>query len=422
MDKSTSLSHFSRVAVLSTALMLSACSSVPDWVNPTTWFEDDEEMAIKQLDPITAKFNPQILWNAEVADGVGHYFSRLSPAVAYGNVYAASRQGQVFAFSQADGTRVWQLDLAEYRDEGVFTGLSKMWTDGISAKLSGGITAAYQNIYFGTEDGLVIAVDAASGDVKWQQNVRGEVLAKPAVDEGVVLVNTGSGVMYALDAYTGEEQWSYESEVPALSLRGIASPTIANGGAIVGTANGKVVVNILESGQTLWDQTVAAPTGGTELERIVDIDSQTLVFGGIVYVVSYNGTLAALELRTGRTIWKREYRAYRRMSLTGNTLFVVDERSQVYALDRRNGIELWSQSTLRGRNLTAATPVSDYVVVGDNFGFLHWLDQSNGDIVARLQVGGDDEDEAIYVAPVEAEGNLYAVTRDGKMVSVSTPN
>ena len=411
----------SRGALLLVLLNLTACSMIPTWMDPTTWFEDDEETEIRVLKPIDAQFQPEVIWDESVGDGVDSYFSRLTPVVAYDKVFAASRQGVVKAFDKSSGNEVWKTDLADYRDEGMLTSVTQLWSDGVSARLSGGITAAYQRIYFGSENGLVFAVDVDNGKVVWQSKVKGEVLAAPAVNEGVVVVNTAAGVMHALDAETGEERWIYESEVPALSLRGVAPATIANGAAIVGTASGKVAVVLIESGQVLWEQTVAAPSGATELERIVDIDSETIVFGGIVYVVSYNGTLAAVELRSGRVLWKREYRSYRRMTIDGNNLFVVDDQSQVYALDRRNGIERWSQSALRARELTAATPVSGYVVVGDKFGFLHWLDKSTGDIVARLNFGGDDEDNSVYVEPVVDGNTLYAITREGDIAAITTP-
>lgn len=400
---------------------LSACSSVPDWANPTVWFEDEEELEIQRLDPINAQFTPDVIWDGEVGSGVKYYFSRLTATIAYDKLFAASRQGVIKAFDQASGETLWTTDLAEYRDEGFLTGVSRLWSDGVSAKLSGGITAAYQKIYIGSENGVVLALDVDTGNIVWQTTIKGEVLAPPAVDDGLVVINTGAGVMFALDANTGEQQWIYESEVPALSLRGVSAPTISNGGAIVGTANGKVAVVVNESGQILWEQTVAAAEGATELERLVDIDSQTIVSGGIIYVVSFNGTLAAVELRSGRVLWKRDYRSYRRMSIDGNNIYVVDTNSQVYALDRRNGIERWSLSILRNRELTAPVAVSNYVVVGDKYGFLHWLDKSSGEIVARRAVGNDDEDEGIYVAPVASGNTLYAVTRDGQVSAIRTP-
>ena len=94
-------------------------------------------------------------------------------------------------------------------------------------------------------------------------------------------------------------------------------------------------------------ETVIATPSATELERIVDIDTTPVLFGGTVYTVSYNGTLAAVELRSGRVIWKRDDASFRNLNIDGNKIFVVDNNSNVYALDRRNGVELWSQGSLK---------------------------------------------------------------------------
>ena len=77
--------------ILIPTLMLTGCSSVPEWVNPVTWFEDEEEAEIRELEPIAAKFTPELVWDAYVGDGVKHYFSRLKPAVAYDADPAAKR-------------------------------------------------------------------------------------------------------------------------------------------------------------------------------------------------------------------------------------------------------------------------------------------------------------------------------------------
>mgnify|MGYP000695847885 CR=1 FL=1 len=401
--------------LLTTSLFLTGCTTV------SNWFYDDDELEIRRLKPINVEFTPSKNWSVDLGVGIEQYYSKLRPAVAYDKVFAANRQGLVAAFDQETGTEIWSKNFAIFDEQGLTSGVTNLWSDGLSAKISGGISVAYETVFFGTENGEVVALDANTGEQKWLTKVKGEVLAAPAIDAGVVLISTGSGFVSALNADDGEEIWSFETDVPPLSLRGVSSPSAVNGGAIIGTATGKLIVNILETGQTAWEQVISAATGVTELERIVDIDSEPLVVGGSVYVISYDGTLVVVELRTGRVIWKREYKSYRRLSLAGNTLFLVDVNSNVYALDSRNGVELWSQGALKQRLLTGVTPVGNYLVAGDKYGYLHWFDQTDGRIVARLEVGDDDEDESIYHAPIVDGDNLYTQTRDGKLVSVKTP-
>jgi outer membrane protein assembly factor BamB len=400
--------------LLTFSVLLTSCTTI------SNFFYDEEELETRRLKPIEVQFTPTETWSVNLGDGIDKFYSKLKPAVAYDMVFAANRQGEVSAYDQATGKKVWSKDFAIYDEEGLTSGISKLWSNGLSARIAGGMSVAYETVFFGTENGEVVALDANTGEQKWRVTVKGEVLAAPAIDAGIVLVNTGSGYIFALNADDGEQVWSSESDVPPLSLRGVSSPAAVNGGAIIGTATGKLIVNIIETGQTAWEQVISSATGVTELERIVDIDSEPLVSGGNVYVISYDGTLASVELRTGRVIWKREYKSFRRMSLSGSTLYLVDVNSNVYALDSRNGVELWSQGALKQRLLTGVTPIGNYLVAGDKYGYLHWFDQADGKVVARLEVGGDDEDEGIYHAPVVDADIIYTQTRDGELVAIKT--
>lgn len=399
---------------LALSVTLSGCSTISDW------FADDEELEIRRLTPIEAQFTAKEVWETDLGEGVDYYFSRLRPVFAYDKLYVADRHGDVRALDPKTGKTLWKKDLAIFRDEGFFDSISRIWRSGESAKL-GGISVAYNKVYIGTEDGVVLALDAETGEPVWNASIPGEVLAPPAADSGILVVNTGAGVMFGFNADTGEQLWRNEGDVPPLTLRGISAPVASNGGALIGTPTGKLQVNIIESGLLAWETTIATPSGATELERIVDIDTTPLLYGGIVYTISFNGTLAAVELRSGRVIWKREYSSYRNVTMQGNQLYVVDNNSNIYALDRRNGVELWSQTSLRGRSVTAAEPAGKYIVVGDNWGFVHWLDTEHGTIVARYDVGGDDEDGAVFVSPLRLDDNIIVVTRDGTIASITTP-
>jgi outer membrane protein assembly factor BamB len=403
------------IKVLGLIFLLSGCTTVGNW------FADDEELEIRTLPEIEAQFQTEIVWQESVGDGIGDYFSRLSPAIGYGKIFAADREGTIVALSPESGDVIWELDVSTPSKKSSLGNLYGVFAGRVPAKVSGGITLANNTLYLGTENGEVFAINQEDGSINWRTKVPSEILSAPATDAGIVVVNTVAGILLGLDAETGEIKWRNESDVPPLTLRGVSAPAAANGGAIVGLATGRLQVSIIDSGLTAWEQVIAKPAGATELERIVDIDSKPLVFGGTVFVVSYAGSLSAVELRTGQVVWTRDYASFRNVSIAGNRLFVTDNNSNLYAIDRRNGVELWSSTTLRRRNLTEATPVGEYIVVGDKFGFLHWFTQDEGKYVSRLKVGYDDEDEGLYAAPVYKDGLLVVQLRDGEVTLVSTP-
>ncbi|MCC4799913.1 outer membrane protein assembly factor BamB [Enterovibrio norvegicus] len=379
--------HVGAVALL--GALLAGCASE----------EDSIQMA--PLPVVQSEFTPAQLWSSQVGDGVGRYFSNLSPAVAYDKVYAADRDGIVSAMDLESGKTVWSVNLGEEAP----------------ALLSGGITASYSKLYIGTETGELIALDEETGELVWRTQVGGEILSKPLADEGLIVVNSSRGEISAYEAETGEQRWSLSSEVPNLTLRGDSSPVSISGGVFWGMANGRLGAAFIENGNIIWQQTIASPKGATEIDRLVDVDSTPVVAGSLLYAVGYNGSLVAIDLRSGRPAWKRTYSSSTDIMVAGSYLFLITDKDHVVAVDARSGTELWTNKELEYRQLTAPVAISGYVVVGDAEGYLHWIDPTSGEFVAQQQL----DDSGIAVAPMNVDDGYIVVTRDGSISKKQTP-
>ena len=370
--------------------------------------DDEDELVLPE---IVNQFETKVIWQESIGDGVEHYFSRLTPAVYKDRVFVASRAGKVEALSLENGNTLWETDV---RENLTFW----PWQSDISAKLSGGILQAYGKIFIGSEHGYLVALDRETGDVVWRKKVPGEVLSKPAADDGLIYVNLGSGKLLALHPDTGEERWSHEQEVPALTLRGQSSPTVANGGVLVGLETGKLSVLISDSGYSAWSAEIATAKGASEFERLVDVDTQPLISGPYAYAIAYNGNLAAVDIRSGNVVWKREYSSYREIAMDTQTIYVVDSNGVVYGLDKTSGIERWSQPALRGWYLTGPAVAGNYLAMGDQEGNLHWLNKESGELVSRE----DFDSSGFFIEPIVADDKLILYTRDGEVSAVKIPD
>ena len=215
--------------LLLSAVLLAACSSKEELVLP----------------PVSNSIEPVEVWDANIGSGVEHYESALTPIIVGDTVYAASREGLVAAFDLADGKRKWQFDLRKPSGSTLWQNIGAVWS-GDNARISGGISQGYDKLYFGTENGDVVAL-SLDGELVWRGEVKGEVLVKPAVGEGLVVVATGAGTLVALHPDTGEQRWQFENEQPALTLRGVSEPVIEGGGVIYGSGAGQVGVLFLIS-------------------------------------------------------------------------------------------------------------------------------------------------------------------------------
>ena len=85
------------------------------------------------------------------------------------------------------------------------------------------------------EDGIVYALDAASGLPEWQFATDSSISSLATLADGRLYVASDSGSVYALDALTGDEQWR-------IAIEGRPTiPVVVDGRVVVGTDLGKVV-------------------------------------------------------------------------------------------------------------------------------------------------------------------------------------
>lgn len=368
------------------------------------------------LPEVENQISPKKVWDLQVGKGVAHYESGLKPLILGDKVYMASREGIVVAVDLSSGKRLWTFDLRKDKTLSTLQRLRQNWSSD-NARIAGGIAQGYGNIYFGTENGDMVALNAESGELVWRVQVPGEVLVSPAVGDAFVVVKLGTGGLIALNPDTGEQRWVFENEQPALTIRGVSEPVIESGGVIYGTANGRIGVLVVDRGFQAWEESIATPKGSTDLSRLVDVDAKPIVIAGTVYAIAFNGELYALDLRSGQQLWKRDYASFRNMAVSGTVLYLVDSVGRIYAVDRRNGTELWSQTGLHKHFLTAPTVYKDYLVIGDNKGNLHWLNRSTGEFVARQSFSGS----GFYREAVANNEYLVITTRNGELTLLQTP-
>jgi outer membrane protein assembly factor BamB len=374
-----------RLALPLLILILSTgCSTIGGWFG-----DSDNSIPPAELKTIAQPVSVQQLWETRIGSGAEKQYIRLTPALADGRLYAASHDGTVAALDALSGQRLWQIS-----------------TD---APISGGVGLSDNGLVLvGTSEGEVIALRQDNGQEAWRAQASSEVLAPPRADRGIVVVRTIDGKFTGLDARSGEQRWVYTHAMPALSLRGSAPPLVISNLVIAGLDNGKLLVLDLARGLPLTEKTIAAPRGRTEIERLIDIDSEPRAFADTLYLVAYRGNVAAIDMRGGNLVWNREISSYAGLDVDARQVYVSDETDAVLALDRMTGGTFWKQAELTGRQLSAPVATTDSVVVGDFEGYLHWLRKEDGRIVGRIRAAS----KAI-VAPPIAAGDVVFVQGQG---------
>ncbi|NER61287.1 outer membrane protein assembly factor BamB [Pseudomonas sp. MAFF212428] len=371
-------------AVLAVALLAVGCSS-----------NSKKELPPAELTKFTEEVVLKKQWSRSIGDGQGDSFNMLVPAIENDRIYAADVTGVVMAMDRMNGDVAWKQDL--------------------DLPVSGAVGVGYGMVMLGTLKGEVIALDASTGEEKWRSKVTSEVLAPPATNGDVVVVQTQDDRVIGLDASTGERRWIYESTPAVLTLRGTGAPIVTNRLAVAGLSTGKVVALDTQNGVPVWEQRVAIPQGRSELDRVVDIDGGLLLSGGTLYVASYQGRVAGLELESGRVLWQRDASSYAGVAQGFGNVYVSLAAGTVEGIDERSSSALWSNDSLARRQLSAPEVFSSYVAVGDLEGYLHLLSQVDGRFVGRERIDSD----GVRARPLVVGDMIYVYGNSGKLEALT---
>lgn len=373
---------------LTLALLLSGCTTIGNYMSG----EDNSEppaplVEFEQSASISTR------WSQSVGDGTDEQYLKLTPAVTDEHIYIVARDGDVKALTLESGRVHWSRDTNEPLSSAA----------GVGAGL----------VLVGTSNGKVIALDQATGEQRWKKRVSSEVLAAPQADGDMVVVRSVDGKLVGLSAESGDQQWIYDRSVPALSLRGTSTPVIYENYIIAGYDSGRLLALELVSGKPVWETRVAVGSGRSELERMVDIDSDPIIKNDIIYISTFQGRLAAISVQGGRILWTRDIPSHAGLAVDDNNLYVTDDNGFIWALEQISGASIWKQEALKARATSAPAVIGPYIAVGGIEGHVHWMDRETGDFVARTR----PDESPILAVPVTTGETVYFYSSAGRLTA-----
>ena len=395
------------VVALLAALVLPGCSTVREW------FRSDSQKASApaELQDIAGEKPVEELWSESLGEGEVATTLRQRPALEAGVLYAVTAEGGIRAFDAESGDTRWEVEVSEVSNSRGWRLWDRKVIDG---GLQSSIGVGEGVVVVVGRSGVVFALNAEDGALRWKAKAGAEVLSAPLVVRGLVVVRSQDGRTLAFDATTGERRWTNDRSIPTLTSRGASSPASAVGLVLVGNDDGTVAALRAEDGALVWEAVVAEGEGRTELDRVVDVDGDLAVGADAVYATSVRGVTAAITLQGGQVAWTRDNGGSTGLELTAGGVLLADNGGTLWSLDRSSGAALWRQDALLRRQPTAPVVAGGLAVVGDIEGYLHWFDPQTGELKARTRV----QSARIAAAPVVTPtGTVIAVTDEGRVAA-----
>lgn len=314
----------------------------------------------------------------------------MAPLLINQTLVAANAVDGVTAYRAHDGQRLWSF----FVRGGVEAGMA--WIN--------------DRLFFGGNDGEFYSVSLSDGKPHWSFSTKSENLGAPVIHDGIVYVQTGASVVYALDASNGHQVWIYSRiEGSGLSVRGAAKPVLIKDTLYVGFADGFLVALNAKTGTLKWE------TALNKNRKYKDIDAFVVQDGDLLYVTGYDSGLYCLKQETGNLVWKMEPGGHSAVTIANQHLLYSSSQGEVLSVDKASGQVQWKHRGFVGIG-TQPVVVDGLVYVNDTEGPLRVFDLESGKMVYHLDFGRGSS------APVSADVNskrLYILSREANLYALS---
>jgi outer membrane protein assembly factor BamB len=212
---------------------------------------------------------------------------------------------------------------------------SLLWSFDTGSDMESSPVVVDDNVYFGSDNGLVYCLDSYTGEEIWNFSTDNSVKSTPAIVDGIVYIGSTDRNLYVLDAETGDKLWNYS--FPFGQIR--SSPAVSDDKIFFGASDG----NIYALNQSTHELEWAFPTG-------MDVQSSPAIDWPYLYIGSINGNVYCIWANNGTEKWSFEsggsYEIYSTPAVSNDAVYIgagwLGGSGAVFCLDAQTGQEIWT--------------------------------------------------------------------------------
>ncbi len=290
---------------------------------------------------------------------------------------------------------------------------TKLWEQQFNGSIYSTPVLAAGHLVFGTADGFFKGLDIKTGKEKWSVNIESPVLAEAIAEKNHVYIGGGSKAFYKIDATNGQIVWKYTGITGPVQ----GKPAIAGKNIIFGAWDTHLYNLNKENGNLLWrwnngkKQTLFSPG------NIVPAISNNKVF-----IVAPDRFFTALDLKTGKEIWRTgKYKVRESMGISPDGKYVFaklmnDSVIAVSSTTREFNLQ-WAANAEIGYDHNPCPIASNnkYLAIATKNGLVVVLDKKTGNILWKYKIGNSSINKLVF----QNDGKLWLTSTEGKIISLS---
>lgn len=327
-------------------------------------------------------------WSARL---VGNASTPMSLTSVAGQVVAAGQDGLIVAMDAATGAERWRAN----------TG----------ARLSAGVGSDGRFAAVVTEGNELVVFD--KGQVLWRDRLPAQVITSPKVAGERVFVQAVDRTVRAYDALDGRWLWNFTRSNPEpLSLGQQGVLAAFRDTLVVGHGSRLIGLDPLR-GSVRFEASLGQPRGTNEVERLSDLVGPAARVDDDLCVRAFQLSVGCVDMNRGTVTWSRPQAGKQGVAGSDAVLVGADTADRITAWRASNGESLWRVDRFQHRGLSTPAVWAGMAVFGDAESQLHFLSLQDGRTVARLSL-----DAPLVAAPVVADGRLLLQTRNGTVYAL----
>lgn len=331
------------------------------------------------------------------------------PVAGNGKIFAMDAEGRISAHDMNDVTAIY------WRSAGVYE-------KGASDALGGGLAYDGGHLYAASGRGVVAALDAATGAGLWRKELRVPFRSAPRVADGKLFILTMDSQLFALDAATGDVQWTHRGISETTGVMNSVSPAVAAGAVIAPYGSGEIYALATPNGAPLWVESLAPGMRTSGSAVFSGIGGDPMVDGEVVFAVSASGRMAVFALASGQRLWERPIPSINTPWVAGDYLFILTSDHQLACLVKYTGKVRWSvklpsfedEEEKKGP-IAWRGPVlaGGRLIVAGSHGEMLLVDAATGTVALTKEIP-----DGIMTAPIVAGGKIFLVGQNATLYSL----
>ena len=312
--------------------------------------------------------------------------------------------------------RLARVARADRREQGVGFSASSFFSLGgdDGGAYGGGLAADGGRIYAASGYGNVIALDPGSGKRLWEKSDRraGARLAD-RVRRARLSWSRPRDASSASRVSTEPSSGRCAACRRQASLGLNSSPAVDGDIVVVPYPSGDLVALKIADGSAVWSENLSRTRTTSQLASMSDA-ARPAIDGGVVFAIGHGGRMVATQAKSGERLWSINVPGTQTPWVAGESVFVVDTSGQLMAISRRDGKMQWTAKLAGARTWSGPTLAGNVLWLASNKGQLVGVDAPTGRVIGEQDLG-----DPVYIAPVVAQGRMFVLTDNAKLIALN---